>query len=124
VPQFNIIGFDHVNITIPEELEAEVLDWYDAVLGLERIEKPPGTSRRGGWFRAGDKELHVSVDPQNPPRSPHFCLTVDDLPATVASLRADGCHIEQGAAIEGRSRCFTRDPAGNRIELTAFHAAP
>lgn len=121
---FNVVGFDHVNITTPEELETEVLDWYQGVLGLERLAKPPGTSPRGGWFRAGDKEIHISVDPQNPPRSPHFCLTVDDLDASVASLRADGCHIEQGAEIAGRTRCYTRDPAGNRIEFTAFDAAP
>ena len=123
VPDFTVTGLDHVNVTTPEELEAEVLEWYAAVLGLERIEKPAGSRPRGGWFSAGDKEVHISIDPQNPPKSPHFCLTVDDLDATVASLRGAGCHIEQAAEIEGRRRCFTRDPAGNRIELIAFNAA-
>jgi catechol 2,3-dioxygenase-like lactoylglutathione lyase family enzyme len=124
VAGFEVVGFDHVNITTPEELEAEVLEWYGSVLGLPRLDKPSGGRPRGGWFRAGDKEVHVSVDPQNPPRSPHFCIIVDDLDATVAGLRAAGCHIEQGATVEGRKRCYTRDPAGNRIELTAFDAAP
>lgn len=123
VPDFTVTAFDHVNITTPEELEEEVLEWYAAVMGLRRIEKPPGSRPRGGWFQAGDKELHVSVDPQNPPKSPHFCIVVDDLDATVSSLRSDGCHIEQGAEIAGRRRCYTRDPAGNRIEIAALNAS-
>ena len=122
VPDFTITGLDHVNVTTPDELEAEVLEWYEHVLGLEPMGKPPGSRPRGGWFRAGDSEVHISIDPQNPPKSPHFCLAVDDLDGTVEVLRAAGCHIEQAAEIEGRKRCFTRDPAGNRIELIAFNA--
>ena len=120
---FTVIGLDHVSVTAPEELEAEVLRWYAEVLGLQRMEKPAGSRPGGGWFRAGDREVHVAVDPSNPPPSAHFCLTVDDFDATVASLRRDRCHIEQAAEIAGRRRCFTRDPAGNRIELVAFDAS-
>jgi catechol 2,3-dioxygenase-like lactoylglutathione lyase family enzyme len=119
-----VTGLDHVNVTTPEELETEVLGWYGSVLGLDRLDKPPGSSPGGAWFRAGDKEVHIGVDPHNPPPSAHFCLTVKDFDAAVASLRSDGCHIEQAAEIAGRRRCFTRDPAGNRIELIAFDATP
>jgi muramoyltetrapeptide carboxypeptidase len=124
VDDFSVTGFDHVNVTTPVELEAQVLEWYRGVLGLEPLDKPAGTRGSGGWFRAGDKEVHVSVDPQNPPRSAHFCLVVDNFDAAVEGLRNAGCHIEQAAEISGRRRFFTRDPAGNRIELTAFDAAP
>jgi catechol 2,3-dioxygenase-like lactoylglutathione lyase family enzyme len=121
--RFKVTGLDHVNVTSPQELEDEVLDWYREVLGLEQLEKPQGTRGSGGWFRVGHAELHVSVDPQNPTRSSHFCLVVDDFDSTVARLRGEGCHIEQASEIEGRRRLFTRDPAGNRIELTAFDAS-
>jgi catechol 2,3-dioxygenase-like lactoylglutathione lyase family enzyme len=45
---------------------------------------------------------------------------VDDLDAAIGRLRAAGCHIEQAGEIPGRHRCYTRDPAGNRIEVVRF----
>ena len=113
-------GLDHVNVTAPEELIEEVLEWYWGRLGLERIEKPPGTHTGGGWFRVGAQEVHVSIDPHNPPHGSHFGLVVDDLQSVVDSLRAAGCHLEQASPLPGRRRFYTRDPAGNRIEITSF----
>ena len=113
-------GVDHVNVTAPEELMEEVLEWYWARLGLERIDKPPGTRAGGGWFRVGSQEVHVSVDPHNPPHDAHFGLVVDDSRAVIEALRAAGCHIEQAAPLPGCHRFYTRDPAGNRIEVTSF----
>jgi catechol 2,3-dioxygenase-like lactoylglutathione lyase family enzyme len=118
-----ITGLDHVNVTTPEELEEEVLTWYQDVLGLERVDKPGGTRSAGGWFQVGSQQVHVSVDAHNPPQSAHFGLVVDDFPALVSRLREAGCHIEQAREIPGRHRCFTRDPAGNRIEFMAFDDA-
>jgi catechol 2,3-dioxygenase-like lactoylglutathione lyase family enzyme len=114
---FKILGLDHVNVTFPEELEAEVLSWYEECLGLERIEKPEGTRPAGAWFRAGDQEIHLSLDEHNPPKTAHMGLVVDDFDGVIASLRKWGCHIEQASTIPGRRRCYTRDPAGNRLEI-------
>lgn len=117
--RFRIGRLDHVNITVPEELENEVLDWYENVLGLERITKPEGTRARGGWFALDSSELHVSVDPHNPPQTAHYGVIVDDIGAVVEELRAAGCHIEQAGEIPGRKRFYTRDPAGNRLEIAS-----
>jgi catechol 2,3-dioxygenase-like lactoylglutathione lyase family enzyme len=118
---FQVSGINHVHITAPEELEAQVVEWYENVLGLERSEKTEIAGWRGGtWFTAGNQELHVSVDAHNPPKDAHFGLVVDDLNAVIETLRSHNCHIEQAAAIPGRHRCYTRDPAGNRIELLSF----
>lgn len=117
---YDIAGIDHVHVTTPEELETDVLAWYERTLGLERIPKPEGARPSGAWFRAGAHELHVSIDPHNPPKTAHFALVVDDFDAAVTALRDQGCHIEQATAIPGRHRCFTRDPAGNGIEIIAF----
>ena len=117
---FDVRRIDHVSITAPEELLEDVTSWYESCLGLERIEKPQGTRPEGAWFRAGDQELHVSVDPHNPPHSAHFAFLVDDSRRVVDALRSSGCHIEQASTIPGRHRFFTRDPAGNRIEFTSF----
>ncbi len=72
--------------------------------------------RNGGGARVGGRA-------QPAPRA-HFALAVDDLDAAIQTLRASGCHIEQARPIPGRRRCFTRDPAGNRIELLAYDEAP
>ena len=117
---FSVSRINHVHITTPEELESQVVDWYETVLGLERVEKPEGTWPQGTWFTVGDQELHVSKDEHNPPKDPHFGLVVDDFGAVIETLRANGCHIEQATNIPGRHRCYTRDPAGNRIELLSF----
>ncbi|MFP5352784.1 MAG: VOC family protein [Actinomycetota bacterium] len=114
---FRVLGLDHVNVTTPEELEAEVVDWYANCLGLIQIKKPEGTRPRGAWFEAGPQQLHISVDEHNPPQTAHLGLVVDELDAVIERLRGAGCHIEQASAIPGRRRFYTRDPAGNRIEL-------
>ena len=121
---FTFNAVDHVNVTCPEELEREVVDWYERCLGLERVAKPEGTRNAGAWFRAGDQQVHVSVDPHNPPQKAHFGLVVDDFDAVIATLRAAGCHIEQARVIPGRRRFYTRDPAGNRIEIGTVDEAP
>ncbi len=117
---FHVTGLDHVTVTTPAELEAEVVAYYWETLGLERVEKPSGTGPRGAWFRAGDQEVHVTVDPQNPLETPHFCLDVDDFDGVITQLRSGGFHIEQASEIPGRRRFFTRDPAGNRIEIASY----
>jgi catechol 2,3-dioxygenase-like lactoylglutathione lyase family enzyme len=123
VGDFDVVGLDHVNVTTPEELEDQVLDFYATCLGLERIDKPAGTRPAGGWFRAGSTEIHVSIDEHNPQKAPHFGLVVSDFSAALESIRAAGCHVEQARPIPGRERCFTTDPAGNRVELIAYESA-
>ncbi|MFP5298414.1 MAG: VOC family protein [Actinomycetota bacterium] len=115
-----VVGLDHVAITAPEELESEVVDWYERVLGLPRITKPDGTRIKGAWFSAGDVEVHVTIDEHNPPKIAHYALVVTDPQAAIDRLRDAGCHIEQASSIPGRKRFYTRDPAGNRIEIVAF----
>ena len=116
---FRVLGLDHVNVTTPEELEDEVVHWYANCLGLTQIKKPEGTRPKGAWFEAGSQQLHVSVDEHNPPQTAHVGLVVDELGGVIERLRETGCHIEQASTIPGRRRLYTRDPAGNRIELAA-----
>ena len=117
---FNVSGISHVHITSPEELEQSVVEWYERVFGMERLDMPEGTHPQGTWLRAGKQEVHISMDAHNPPKDAHFGLVVDDLPAAIETLRSQGCHIEQAANIPGRQRLYTRDPAGNRIEVLSF----
>lgn len=117
---FTVAHLDHVSVTTPEELEGAVLHWYEKCLGLERIVKPEGARKGGGWFRVGDQELHVAHDEHNPHKTAHFGLAVDDIEGAVRRLRDFGCHIEQASKIPGRRRFFTRDPAGNSVEIVSY----
>jgi catechol 2,3-dioxygenase-like lactoylglutathione lyase family enzyme len=117
---FCILGLDHVDVTCPAELEADVVAWYRDILGLEELHKPEGTRPTGAWFKAGAQEVHVSIDEHNPPKTAHFGLAVDSFAEVVKTLRENGCHIEQAGLIPGRQRCYSRDPAGNRIEFVYF----
>ena len=119
----SVFGIDHVNVTAPEELLEEVVAWYADVLGLARLEQPEG-ARPGAWFLVGEQQVHVSIDPHNPPKTAHFGVVVDDFEGSVSRLRAAGCHIEQAEAIPGRDRCYTRDPSGNLIEISSPDELP
>ena len=119
---FDFLALDHVNVTTPEELEEEVTTWYRDTLGMEQLDKPEGTRDGGAWFRAGDHEVHISIDAHNPPKAAHFGLVVAGYQAIIQRLRDAGCHIEQARTIPGRHRFYTRDPAGNRIEIMSFDA--
>jgi catechol 2,3-dioxygenase-like lactoylglutathione lyase family enzyme len=117
---FRVVALDHVQVTTPEELMDEVIDYYRDCLDLERLDKPEGTRPAGAWFRLGEAELHLSMDPHNPPKEAHFAISVDDFEAVIKRLRTRGQHIEQARAIPMRRRCYTRDPAGNRIEIMSY----
>ena len=114
-----VLGLDHVTVTTPEELEDETADWYENVLGLTRLERPEGGGHGGAWFQAGDQQVRLMIDPHNPPKNAHYCLRVDDFKTFVQALREARCHIEQASIRPGIQRCFTRDPAGNSIEIVA-----
>ena len=118
--EFKVLGVNHVTVTAPDDLETETLDWYTTCLGLDAVAKPDGAGDRGGWFSAGDQEVHVLIDEHNPHHAAHFALVVTDFDEIITRLREAKCHIEQASPIPGRRRCFTRDPAGNRIELMAY----
>lgn len=103
----------HANLRV-DRLDAAVR-FYRDVLSLEPIpRRDPGESR-GAWFRVGDAEIHLAEDPTpQPPSQRHLALEVDDLPAARAALLAAGAALEKE---EPGRRFWTRDPAGNRLEI-------
>lgn len=109
----------HVNVVVPPGQTDSVMAFYVDVLGLRRTPKPTeGVDQSGAWFDIDDRtQVHVSerdgaVHPQS-----HFGLVVDDFDAVLDRLRASGASWEDQADLFGGRRGFTRDPAGNRIEL-------
>ncbi|WP_343714986.1 VOC family protein [Inquilinus sp.] len=118
-----ILSLHHVNLTFPPELEGETVRFYVETLGLEALPKPQGRRSQGAWLRVGGAEIHLS--PDAPGRSEqlaadrHLCLVVADLDAAETRLREGGAPIEHDPRPPANyRRLFTRDPAGNRLELS------
>jgi catechol 2,3-dioxygenase-like lactoylglutathione lyase family enzyme len=105
------LRLSHVNVRVVRLDEA--LRWYQAALGLEEIERRDA-SGRGAWLRLGDAELHLAEDAApEPPSKRHFAVVVDDLDAVRRAVTWAGGRVEK----EEVGRFWTRDPAGNRIEI-------
>lgn len=100
---------------MPTGQEAETRAFYAGLLGLEEQPKPPALAARGGaWFGAGPVRLHLGIKfVFRPARKAHPALLVDDLPALVRVLEADG-HPVRG---DGYDRVHVNDPFGSRLEL-------
>lgn len=118
---FAITGIDHVQISAPRALEAQMIAFYRDILGLPPVAKPEELRTRGGaWFQVGALQLHIGLDPdQGPlPRSKrHVCLLTNDLAAAKRAAQRAGLAIEEESQAEGLMRFFLRDPAGNRLEI-------
>lgn len=108
----------HANVVIPRGTTAEVAAFYEHVLGLRRIPKPPALDPSGAWFDVdGYAQVHLSErDGERHPDS-HFALVVDDFDETLAALAQNGAPWTEQEDVFGGRRGFTRDPAGNRVEL-------
>jgi catechol 2,3-dioxygenase-like lactoylglutathione lyase family enzyme len=112
------VRLHHVNVVTPHAMASDVIRFYSEVLGLERIPKDGGDDPRGAWFRVGaDAELHVSVRDGSVHPDAHFALHVDDFPALAARVAEAGLSWSPASTNVDGERAFTRDPAGNRIEL-------
>lgn len=110
---------DHVQLAMPAGGEAAARAFYESLLGLPQVPKPPSLAARGGcWFSNGDVALHLGVDDDfRPARKAHPALVVDDLAAFTAKLAGAGVTVRRDEPIDGFDRCFVDDPFGNRIEL-------
>ena len=110
---------DHVQIAMPVGGEANARAFFGDLLGLTELPKPNAMAKRGGcWFAAGIHQLHLGVeDDFRPAKKAHVALASDDLDTLRATLDNAGYVTQTDTVIAGRSRFFTYDPFGNRIEF-------
>lgn len=114
-----IVGIDHVQLAMPAGCEAAAREFYDGLLGIPEIQKPPVLAERGGvWFQSHGVKVHLGVDRDfRPARKAHPALLVQDLPAMVRRLRDAGVAIADDELLPGYDRVYVTDPFGNRLEL-------
>ena len=115
-----IIGIDHVQLAIPRGREDAARSFYEGLLGMSEVAKPPVLAARGGcWFASGGAVVHLGVEePFAPARKAHPALLVDDLDGLEGALSAAGhACVRSDGEIPGVRRFHTHDPFGNRVEF-------
>jgi catechol 2,3-dioxygenase-like lactoylglutathione lyase family enzyme len=116
-----IAGLDHVEIAIPPGGEEQARAFYGGLLGLKEIPKPEQLLANGGlWFGATGVQVHIGItDAFAPARKAHVALLVRNLDGLGQTLRLNSMDFEIDDRVPGRTRAYTADPFGNRIELIA-----
>ncbi len=109
----------HVNVVVPPGQTDAVLPFYQDLLGLAMVLKPnEGVAPSGAWFDlTGGAQLHISERDGAPHPDTHFGLVVDDLAGLLDKLARWAAPWTEQPDLFGGRRGFTRDPAGNRVEL-------
>lgn len=112
----------HVSVGVADLERSKA--FYGGRLGLEEIERPD-FGVPGAWYRAGPVEVHLIEVPEGveptraaPKLSPvvnHVAFEIDDYPAVVAELEAEGVEFVPTSSAVGQ--VWIRDPDGNVIEL-------
>jgi len=115
-----IVSCNHVNVTVPAELEDAAKRFYGSVLGLGEIPKPVGSRQNmGAWYQLGDLQLHLSVENSNQQVSDrHVGYEVVDIEAAESAFITAGVEIvPDKRPMSGQSRFYVRDPGGNLLEI-------
>ena len=114
-----IVGLHHVQLAMPLGREADATAFYEDLLGIPRVEKPPNLEARGGcWFESSSTRVHLGVEERfAPARKAHPALLVDDLALLRKRLEDAGVPVEDDEPLPGFDRFYAYDPFGNRLEL-------
>ena len=104
---------------MPSGEEGTARSFYQDLLGMREVGKPPELERRGGcWFESGTVKIHLGIERDfRPAKKAHPALNATDYGSLVARLRAAGIEAHEARDISGVRRCHIHDPFGNRIEL-------
>ena len=104
---------------MPVGEEQRAREFYEGLLGIPEVHKPPNLAKRGGcWFEAGPLKVHLGGETDfRPARKAHPAFLTEDLPALTARLTAAGFTPKTDEPLEGYDRIYVDDPFGNRIEL-------
>ena len=114
-----ILGLHHVQLAMPQGGESDAEAFYEDLLGIQRVPKPPHLELRGGcWFESDAVRIHLGVeDGFVPARKAHPALLVDDLESLRHQLGEAGVAVVDDQPLPGFNRFYADDPFGNRLEL-------
>lgn len=112
-------AIDHVQLAMPPGGEELATWFYEGVLGVPRVPKPPHLAVRGGcWFERGALRIHLGVqDDFVPATKAHPAFTVLDLDRLEVTITSHGLPVRREDDPLGPDVLYVDDPFGNRIEL-------
>jgi len=110
---------DHIQLAMPKGGEERARCYFVDTLGFLEEAKPEPLRARGGcWFRKGEAIVHMGIDPEfAPQRKAHPAFLIEDLRGLASSLEKSGFTVSWDDTLAERSRCYSSDPFGNRLEL-------
>ena len=90
---------DHIQLAMPAGREDEARAFYQDVLGIPEVAKPPHLAVRGGcWFERGQLKVHLGVEQDFlPARKAHPAFVVEGLRELAAGLQRGIPCIERPA---------------------------
>jgi catechol 2,3-dioxygenase-like lactoylglutathione lyase family enzyme len=114
-----VVGFDHVQLSMPAGGEDAARAFYGALLGLREVVKPAELADRGGcWFAGSSVAIHLGTESDfRPATKAHPALVIADLQIFRTELATAGVGVEDDDSGLPVMRCYIHDPFGNRIEL-------
>lgn len=112
-------AIDHVQLAMPPGGEELATWFYEGVLGVPRVPKPPHLAVRGGcWFERGALRIHLGVQEDfTPATKAHPAFTVTDVDRVEATITTHGLPVRREEDPLGPDVLYVDDPFGNRIEL-------
>jgi putative hydrolase of HD superfamily len=112
-------AIDHVQLAMPPGGEELATWFYEGVLGVPRVPKPPHLAVRGGcWFERGALRIHLGVqDDFVPATKAHPAFAVLDLDRLEVTITSHGLPVRREDDPLGPDVLYVDDPFGNRIEL-------
>ncbi len=125
-----VIGFDHIHLVAPPEKQDDARWFYGGVLGLREIPVPESVLADSApiWFEVGGgQELHITFEagPSNRAGAVYLALRVRSIRTLIEALKANGFEAwSDGMSGPEGSRCFCRDPFGNRLEFVDQSSLP
>lgn len=113
-----IDAIDHVQLAMPPGGEELATWFYEEVLGIPRVPKPPELAIRGGcWFERGSLRVHLGTQEDFVAATKaHPAFAVVDLDKMAATIEAAGIPVQRVDGPEG-PQVYAADPFGNRLEF-------
>ncbi|MGD0882965.1 MAG: VOC family protein [Acidimicrobiales bacterium] len=110
---------DHVQLAMPPGGEDQAVAFYEGVLGIPRVPKPPELAIRGGcWFEHEGLRVHLGAEEDfRPAKKAHPAFAVIGVDELCGVLEAAGYPVRRAEDVPGMPQWFVHDPFGNRIEL-------
>jgi glyoxylase I family protein len=105
----------HVSVNV-DDLDA-ARAFYLGALGFSERTDRPDFGIDGAWLDVGGQQVHLIAGDVPDRLGQHFAVQVADLDAAVVALRGHGVRISDPITVGTGLQSFTRDPAGNVIEL-------